>query len=267
VYQWWVFVHLAGVFGFLGAHGVSMTVTFRLRKERDPRKVNDLLDLSASTIRVFYISLVVLLVGGVVAGFIQKWWSQGWIWAALIVLILASLAMALMARPYYARVRLIARAMSGGSTAVTAEQFDEVLRSSRPAWVMGIGIVALAAILYLMVQKPTLGFGGTAAPTPAATVPGGGPSLNVLAKNLAFDAQSLSVAGGSGFDIVFDNEDRGIPHNVAIYTDSSLGTPLFVGARVDGAKTVTYHVKALSAGTYYFQCDFHPQMNGSLTVT
>jgi plastocyanin len=267
VYQWWVFVHLLGVFGFLIAHGVSIAVTFRLRKERDPRRVSDLLQLSSSTIRAFYVSLLVLLLGGVVAGFMQDWWAQGWIWAALIVLIVASLAMALMARPYYGRVRLVARAMAGGSTAVSDEQFDQVLRSSRPALIMGIGLAALAVILYLMVLKPTLGFGSTPSPTATQVGGGGGSTVQLTAKNIAFDTRRLSAASGTPFRIVFDNEDRGVPHNVAIYTDASAASSLFVGDRVDGAKIVTYQVKALTPGTYFFRCDFHHQMSGTFIVT
>jgi plastocyanin len=267
VYQWWVFVHLVGVFGFLIAHGVSIAITFRLRKERDPRRVSDLLQLSGSTIRVFYASLFVLLLGGVTAGFLQDWWSQGWIWAALGVLIVASLTMLLMARPYYRRVGLVARAMAGGSSAVTPEQFDRVLQSSRPVWIMAIGLGALALILYLMVLKPTFGFGTAPAPTPVETRSGGGPTLQISSKDLAFDTNKLSVHGGAPFSIVFDNQDRGIPHNVAIYTDSSAATPLFVGGRVDGRKTATYRVRALPGGAYFFRCDFHHQMNGIFIVT
>jgi plastocyanin len=267
VYQWWVIVHLVGVFGFLIAHGVSIAITFRLRKERDPRRVADLLELSGSTIRVFYVSLFVLLLGGVIAGFLQDWWSQGWIWAALLVLILASLSMFFMARPYYRRVGLVARAMAGGSSAVSNEQFDEVLRSSRPVWIMGIGVGALALILYLMVLKPTLGLGAGPATTPTETPGGGGLTIQITSKDLAFDTNKLSVSGSAPFSIVFDNEDRGIPHNVAIYTDSSGATPLFVGGRVDGRRTVIYRVRALPQGTYFFRCDFHHQMNGILTAT
>src|SRR5437879_6182270 len=118
VYQWWVFVHLVGVFGFLAAHGVSMTVTFKLRTERDPKRISDLLALSGTSIQYFYYSTGLLLLGGIVAGFLGHWWAQGWIWAAIVVLVLTSMAMLGVARPYYRRVGLVARAMAGGSTAV-----------------------------------------------------------------------------------------------------------------------------------------------------
>ena len=154
MYRWWVFVHLAGVFAFLAAHGVSIAVTFRLRSETDPRKVSDLLVLSGVSIRWFYVSMGVLVVAGTVAGFLGHLWAQGWIWAAIVVLVLTSAAMLLVARPYYRRVGLIARAMASGSQAVTDEQFRGVLRSRVPDAVATIGVVGLGLILYLMLFKP-----------------------------------------------------------------------------------------------------------------
>jgi plastocyanin len=262
MYQWWVFVHLAGVFAFLAAHGVSMGVSFRLRKERDPGKVNDLLQFSASATQVFYVSLGVLVVGGIVAGFLGHWWGQGWIWGAIIVLVLATVAMMGMASPYYRRVRTISLAMAGGSTAVTPEQFDEVLRSGRSPAIAGIGIVALGLILYLMLFKPTFGFG--AATSSSAPPPG---SVRVVAKAFAFDPTTLHASAGKAFVIDFDNEDAGVPHNVSVYRDASASAALFTGELVTGPKTVQYHVGSLAAGTYFFRCDVHAsQMKGTVVV-
>jgi hypothetical protein len=86
VYQWWVFVHIAGVFGLLVSHGVSIAVTFRLRAERDPARAVTLLEISSSTITAFYVSLAVLLLGGIAAAFDGGWWGYGWIWASLATL-------------------------------------------------------------------------------------------------------------------------------------------------------------------------------------
>ena len=69
------------------------------------------------------------------------------------------------------------------------------------------------------------------------------------------------------FEIVFDNMDAGIPHNVAIYTDENASTALFVGDTINGPEVITYEVPALDAGTYFFRCDVHPTtMTGTFVV-
>jgi plastocyanin len=260
VYQWWVFVHLVGVFGFLASHGVSMTVAFRLRKERDPRRIADLLQLSSSSIRGFYYSLVVLLAGGIVAGFLGHWWGRAWIWAAIGVLVLTTLAMYRMASPYYRRVGFVARAKAEGGTSVTDEQLDEIMRSPRSTAVIVIGVAGLLVILYLMLFKPMLGFS-----SPGPTVSGN--QVAVVAQQLSFDSGTLHAPAGSAFQIVFDNRDAGVPHNVSIYRDSSAADALFTGEVVTGPATVTYDVPSLPAGSYFFRCDVHPsQMTGTVVA-
>ena len=83
----WLFVHLVGVPGFLGGHGVSAAVGLRLRRERGRDRIRALLDLSAGARAFTYGSLLVLLVGGVGAGVTGHWWGQSWIWAALVLLV------------------------------------------------------------------------------------------------------------------------------------------------------------------------------------
>lgn len=264
MYRWWVFVHLVGVFGFLAAHGVSMAVMFRVRRERDPQRVNELLQLSASSISAFYYSLGVLLLGGIVAGFLGHWWSQAWIWAAIAILVLVSVAMYGMARPYYRRVRFVARAMADGSQAVSEDQFAGVLQGPRPGWIAAIGGAGLLAILYMMMFKPTFGISTASAAAPP--VPAGKPVVRVTAKNSQFDATSLRAPAGQAFTIVFRNDDPGIPHNVAIYTDSSATKRVFVGKNFSGPATMDYAVGSLPAGSYFFRCDVHPNMNGTFDV-
>jgi amino acid transporter len=93
VYQWVVFTHVLAVFGFLIAHGASATVIFRLRRERDVSTIRVLLDLSRRANGVANACLLLLIVAGVAAGFIGGWWGRYWIWAALGVLILLTVAM------------------------------------------------------------------------------------------------------------------------------------------------------------------------------
>ena len=76
----------------------------------------------------------------------------------------------------------------------------------------------------------------------------------------AFDTNCLAVPAGEAFEIVFDNRTT-LEHNVAIYPDE--GEPLFQGEIFAGVETKTYDVPAIEAGTYKFQCDVHPEMNGA----
>src|SRR6266511_1183180 len=260
MYNWWVLLHLTGVFVFLVAHGVSVGVLFRLRRERDPSKVAALLELSAGSVRAFYGGLVILLVGGFAAVATGHLWSKPWFWIALGVLVLASVGMVLMATPYYRRVGFVSRAMVGGTEAVTKEQFDEVLRDNRSNSVAAMGSVALAIILYMMVMKPTFGVGPGAPPAVQGCQPSS--TIQVSASGDALNADCLAAPAGQAFKIVFDNQDTDT-HNVAIYSGSK---NLFRGNLFGGPKTETYSVPALPAGEYSFKCDVHPQMTGTFKV-
>jgi hypothetical protein len=149
-YHWWKYMHLAGVFAFLLSHGVSVGVAFKLRKERDPARVMALLQLSGSSIVVFYLSLLLLVGAGVVLGFLGHFWSFVWIWAAIAVLVVTIMAMYLIATPYYRKIRVVAGAMAGGSKAVSDEQWASLLTSPRLFVVAAVGAAGLGAILWLM---------------------------------------------------------------------------------------------------------------------
>ncbi|HEV2951297.1 MAG TPA: cupredoxin domain-containing protein [Actinomycetota bacterium] len=260
MHRWWVFLHIAGAFGFLMAHGVSVYVTLRLPKEREPARVSQLLELSASSVGFMWNAIGVLLVGGIAAGFTGQFWGQGWIWAAIVVLVIVMVAMYAMGTTWAKRLRTISGAMAGGTEAVSGAQFEEILRSKRPYTIAAIGFVGLLVILWLMIFKPTLGFGG---------VPECTSDQDVDVAVCAFDDQdfvpaSLTVSAGEPLVMAFENEDEGVPHNVAVYADDSAAQSLLVGDLVEGPTSVTYDVPALDPGEYYFRCDVHPQMNGTL---
>jgi uncharacterized membrane protein len=158
LYQWMVFLHIAGVFAFLVAHGVSVGVSFRVRRERDPKRIMALLDLSSWSVSLMYLGLALLLAGGVTAGFSPgipgSWWGDGWIWVSLGTLLLVMIAMYLVAATYYKRLRLIVGAMADGSQAVSEERLTDLLEGPRP-WVLAvIGFGGVLFILYLMLFKP-----------------------------------------------------------------------------------------------------------------
>lgn len=261
MHRWWVFLHIAGAFGFLMAHGVSAYVTLRLPKERDPARVSQLLELSASSVGFMWNSIGLLLIGGIAAGFTGHFWGQGWIWAAIVILVVVMAAMYAMGTTWAKRLRTISSAMVGGTEAVSRPQFEEILRSKRPYTIAAIGFVGLLAILWLMIFKPTLGFGGV------PECPAGTDTITVCAfDDQAFVPDHLRLPASEPVELAFDNRDGGVQHNVAIYRDESAEESLFVGDLIAGAETVTYDVPPLDPGEYYFRCDVHPQMDGAVEV-
>jgi plastocyanin len=107
---------------------------------------------------------------------------------------------------------------------------------------------------------------GAAAPAssgqPASVDPN---AVQISAKDLKFSKAQLSAPAGKAFSIAFDNQE-GAPHNVAIYKDQSASQKVFAQDPFGGPKAVTYQVGPLAAGSYFFRCDVHPDMKGTLTV-
>jgi plastocyanin len=266
MHRWWVFLHVAGVFAFLMAHGVSAYVTFKLRSERDPKRVSHLLELSASSVGVMWNAIGVLLIGGVLAGFTGHFWGQAWIWVAIGVFLVVIVAMYAMGTTWAARLRTISAAMTEGTEAVSSQQFEEILRSRRPYTIAGVGFVGLAVLLWLMLFQPTFGLGGDPCEDVARRAVGRAVTL-CASNEQAFATASLTAPANDQIQLVFDNQDDGVPHNVAIYTDDSASESLFVGDQIVGPDSVTYRVPALDPGSYYFRCDIHPVMDGSLEVS
>ena len=90
-------------------------------------------------------------------------------------------------------------------------------------------------------------------------------ALRISADNLVFSMSSLSAPADEPFQIAFDNQES-VPHNVAIYRDSSASDQLFGSDPFTGPAIVVYDVPALAAGSYFFRCDVHPEMSGELTA-
>jgi plastocyanin len=96
--------------------------------------------------------------------------------------------------------------------------------------------------------------------------PGGGGGVTVVAQSLAFDTATIELEPVPT-SITFENRDAGVQHNIAIYSDSSLGDELFNGELITGPATAEYAVPALPPGEHYFQCNVHPNMSGTVVVS
>ena len=95
-----------------------------------------------------------------------------------------------------------------------------------------------------------------------ATVEGG--TVEITAADLAFSANTIEAPAGEAFTITLVNNDTA-PHNISIYTEEG-GDAIVEGAVINGGETTEVQVEALDAGEYFFLCDIHPEMNGTVVV-
>jgi uncharacterized membrane protein len=130
-----------------------MAATMMLRRFREPQQVAGILQLSAATVTAFYVSTLVLLLGGIGAGVVGQWFDQGWIWVSIGLLVAVGVLMFPIARRHFRRVRMVLELMETG-TAVSRDDFARVLGAGNPAMTAGTGFVGIMLILYLMVLKP-----------------------------------------------------------------------------------------------------------------
>jgi hypothetical protein len=160
-YPWIKLLHVLGAFGFVLAHGASALAAVRIRSEREPSRVAALLDLSSASLGLMYISLLVLLAGGITAGFVGGFWGEAWIWVAIGLLVVVVVAMYPLGSQHYAKVRRAVGQKAYGDpkdaplpAPLVADELAALLASPRPFVLAAFGGIGLVLVLWLMVVKP-----------------------------------------------------------------------------------------------------------------
>jgi plastocyanin len=98
-----------------------------------------------------------------------------------------------------------------------------------------------------------------------ASSPGAG-GVEVVAENNAFDTDEITLPADMPSTLTLDNRDVAA-HNVSIYEDDTAsGDPLFTFEPFPGPATEPFDVPPIAAGDYYFRCDVHPTMEGTVVV-
>lgn len=161
-YQWIRFLHIVSGIGFIGLHGASIVVLYAIRNERSRPRIEATLDFSGRTANAMYASLVAVVGTGLWMGIERTTLlREYWYWSSLGLLILISVLMWLVAKPFTERLRAACEIRPSGIPRVSDAEIGQILRSSRPHVITAIGTVGLVAILYLMVFQPAIIGDGT----------------------------------------------------------------------------------------------------------
>jgi len=162
LYQLVVFLHVVAVLGYLLAHGVSATVSYAIKKERDVNRIRALLDISEKSYPSMFLTLLAVIVFGLIAAFLNMtWWRFGWIWLSIVVLVVIIVLMAVYGAATFGEIRKAAgipyRVKGKPFPAEPAKGEEEVYAAAakvNPTLLLIIGYGGFAVIAWLMIVKP-----------------------------------------------------------------------------------------------------------------
>lgn len=163
VYPALLVFHVLCVFAFIGLHGVSMGVWWRVRRERDRARLGPLFELSASFITPMLIAGLLLILSGILVGVAAGWWFNGqwWLWLSIVLLF----AIVMLMNPLVAIPMNEMRQGLGfaptvepkagkGVAAVDDDGLDRLLLDRRPLVGGSLAIAGIVVITWLMESKP-----------------------------------------------------------------------------------------------------------------
>jgi plastocyanin len=90
-------------------------------------------------------------------------------------------------------------------------------------------------------------------------------ALDIVAQGIAWDTTCLVAPAGEAFTVNVDNQDAGIPHNFDLLTEEG-GDQIAATEVQPGPVQQTLDVDPLDAGSYFYVCDVHPNMTGTLVT-
>jgi hypothetical protein len=158
---WLVFLHVLSALTFFLAHGASVAMAFKVRSETNFERIRAMLDLSASTIGVMFISFLVMGLTGIIMPFILKLWGKGWIWTSIVLMVIVAVQMGMMNEKRYKILRkLVGLPYMQGNKEFPAEppasqqEVEAHLKKLRLEELVVVGYVIPMIVLWLMIFKP-----------------------------------------------------------------------------------------------------------------
>jgi hypothetical protein len=161
LYLWIKFIHVAASFTFILGHGAAVAFSFKVKQEKELERVRAMLDLSGSMWNVYMLSWLVLMIAGIVNGFMGKWWSAGWMWASLgLMLVIFFWMFYLGGRQYHPLRKAFGMEYHVGKDVLPAEEPRPeaermaLIAATNPMQLLVVGYGGFILILWLMIFKP-----------------------------------------------------------------------------------------------------------------
>jgi len=159
--RWLIFLHVLAALTFFLAHGASATMTFKIRKETDFKRIGAMLDLSWSTMTLMGISFLVMGLTGLILPFLIHIWNRGYIWVSIVLMLFVFIYMAVFNETRYKQLRrLVGLPYMKGNKELpaeppsTPEEVAALLDKTGVTGLVVVGYIIPAIVLWLMIFKP-----------------------------------------------------------------------------------------------------------------
>ena len=159
--RWLIFLHVLSALTFYMAHGTSVAMAFKIRKETDFARIRAMLDLSNSTMITMGMAFLVMGLTGLIMPFMIHIWNRGYIWVSIVLMLFVAIYMAVFIVTHYMELRrLVGLPYRKGSKELPAEppsspeEVAALLKKTTVTGLVVIGYVIPAIVLWLMVFKP-----------------------------------------------------------------------------------------------------------------
>ena len=159
--RWLTFIHVLSALTFYMAHGTSVAMAFKLRKESDFARIRALLDLSWSTMIVMGVSFMIMGLTGIILPFMIHIWNKVWIWASIVLILFVFFYMTMFNETHYKQLRrlvglpyMIRNKEMPAEPPSNPEEVTALLNKTNITGLVVAGYVVPAIVLWLMVFKP-----------------------------------------------------------------------------------------------------------------
>lgn len=121
-------------------------------------------------------------------------------------------------------------------------------------------LLTLAPWLLSLIPEQATDDGGNVGPPPTTT-----PFISASTVT-QFDQTRIVIPADTPVTLTFQNDQAGVPHDVAVADPAAEGEWLFNGEDITGPATIEYQLPPFPAGEYTYHCTIHPPMVGTLEV-